>query len=159
MAYSPNRVIGDTLSKGLLWHLSEDLKHFKRTTADNCLVMGRVTWDSLPIKPLPNRMNIVVTRQPKDVPVFYDPSEPYWANTLEDAIRIAKVSDVGKEIFIIGGAQIYQEALDKDLVDRVIASELNAEYYGDLCFPELLNWQGKIVQEFEEFKIVEYVKA
>ncbi len=82
----------------LLWHISEDLKRFRRLTSGNAVIMGKKTWESLPKKPLPNRKNIVITDNPKE--------------TFENAIAAYSIEDSlakcipGEEIFIIGGGSI-----------------------------------------------------
>ena len=100
VAYDEDRAIAK--DGKIPWHIPEDLKHFKETTLNRAIIMGRKTWDSLPLKfrPLPNRMNIVLTRQHHEVPLFYDPAEPYWASSFEDAFRQAVQIHGGKEVFI-----------------------------------------------------------
>lgn len=168
VAYDENRVMGN--KGGIPWSISEDFKHFKRTTVRNPCIMGRKTWDSLPenYKPLPDRPNIIVTRNAvsmenewhgRRMPI----SPPFFENTIEEAIDFAIRGCPNKEIFIIGGAQIYQYVLDKQLADRVLASEIKGVHEGDTFFPELtldgmeLVKSHKILKEFDEFKIVEYI--
>jgi dihydrofolate reductase len=155
VAYDEERAIGK--DGQLPWHLSEDLQHFKNTTGRYPVVMGRKTWDSLPVKPLPDRMNVVVTRQHHETPLFYDPTEPYWATSIEDAIRQAKITfGAGYNVFIIGGGQIYKDALDKGLVDKVIASEVKGKHDGDTFFPDLEGWDSSLICSHSDFDIVEY---
>lgn len=157
VAYAKNRVIG---SNGKIpWHLPEDIEHFKNVTATKPVIMGRKTWDSIPekYKPLSGRLNIVITREEKPFPSYYDPKEPYWAKSLEYAVRLAKVTEVSKEIFIIGGAQIYQEALDKGLVNRIVASELREEFEGDAFFP-VVDWPSTVIKEYDDFVVKEFLK-
>jgi len=144
------------------WHLPDDVRHFHDLTLGKMVVMGRKTWDSLPprFRPLPERGNIVVTRQAHQPPLFYDPSEPYWANSLEDALRQAEVVVEGGQVFIIGGGQIYREALEKGLVDKAIATEVKNKHNGDVFFPNLQEqgWTREVQKELEDFTIVEYTK-
>lgn len=100
VAHSDNYAIGKNNS--LLWHNSDDLKLFKYYTEGKPIIMGRKTWDSLPKKPLPNRINIVVTNQKnfEHTPNF---------SSLESAIEYAKT--LNDEIFIIGGELIYRQAI------------------------------------------------
>lgn len=116
----------------LLCHIKEDLKYFKRLTTKNVVVMGRKTWDSLPKKPLPNRINIVITNSVKsktliDGAIFITLS--IFKNLLKD-IRMEY------NIFIIGGAQIYKELLpycDYAYITRIYKSFENVDTY----FPKL----------------------
>ena len=159
VAYSAgNRVIGR--DGKLPWHIPEDLANFKEMTLNQVVIMGRKTWQSLPekYKPLPNRINIIVTKFPSEntKDVFYEAS-------VEDGIDLAKRLYADKEIFLIGGAQLYKYAIDHNLADRIIASEIHEEYEGDTFFPELPN-QGMelvkshaLIKKFRDFDLVEYV--
>ena len=104
-ALSKNRVIGK--NNDLPWHLPDDMKYFMQTTSGHHVIMGRKNYDSIPqkFKPLPNRTNIVVTRQKNFVA-----SGCMVVNSLEEALGIAE-SNKEKETFIIGGAEIYSQAL------------------------------------------------
>lgn len=156
VAYDVNRVIGK--DGQLPWHFSEDMAHFKKTTGTSPVIMGRKTWDSLPVKPLPRRMNVAISRT-KQQSVFYSSLDPFWAVSLEAAIRLVSYMEPDSDIFIIGGGEIYREALAKGLVDRVIASEVKGGYEGDTFFPELLGWKSEIKENFEKFTVVEYTKC
>ena len=111
------------------WHIPEDLQYFKRTTTGHVIVMGRKTFESLG-RPLPNRTNVVVTRQ-KD----YRPEGVEVVHSLEDAVR--KYPDA----FIIGGAEIYRQALT--LADKLYLTRIDAAYEGDTFFPDWseADWQ------------------
>src|SRR5450759_2995373 len=85
----------------LLWHISEDLKRFKRLTMGNTVIMGKRTWESLPRKPLPGRKNIVLTDNPKE-----SIADAVTAYSLEDALAKCEKNE---EIFIIGGGSIYRQ--------------------------------------------------
>ncbi len=127
-ARAANGVIG----KGgvMPWHLPEDLAHFKELTQGRPVVMGRKTWDSLPerFRPLPDRLNIVVTRQE----VWQDEgAKP--ATSLEDALNIAGQS--ADTVWVMGGAQIYAQALP--LARRVEVTEIHREFEGDVFAPAL----------------------
>lgn len=162
VAYDEARVIGN--KGGIPWRFTEDFKHFKRTTTGNPCIMGRKTWDSLPVnyKPLPDRPNIVVTRNSVQLENDCFSENVFFEESLEEAVDFAIVAYPYKEIFIIGGSQIYQQALEKKLVDRVLASEVKGVHEGDTFFPELpldgmeLVKSRKIIQEFDDFSIVEY---
>jgi dihydrofolate reductase len=124
VARAKNGVIG--VNNTLPWHLPEDLKHFKNTTLGCPIIMGRNTWVSLG-RPLPGRRNIVVSRNPE-----FKAEGAETFTSLEDAIDAC--SDVEKA-FIIGGAQIYDEALM--YVDKLIITEVDIEIDGDAFFPDV----------------------
>lgn len=111
----------------LIWHLPADLKRFKKVTTGHHIIMGRNTFESIG-KPLPNRTSIIITRN-KD----YFKDGCLIANSIEEAIHLTE----GKDAFIIGGAQIYQQALEKDLVDRLDITTVLSEFDADVFFPEI----------------------
>ena len=115
----------------LPWHLPEDLAHFQRTTSGHAILMGRKTFESIG-RPLPNRRNIVITRNTE-----WQHAGVETAASLQDAAALAQ----GAPAFIIGGAQIYAEALP--LVDRLIITRINQAFDCDAFFPALdpLLWQ------------------
>lgn len=131
-ALARDRVIGK--DNRLLWHLPEDMKHFKSLTQGHPVIMGRKTWESLPEKfrPLPGRANIVVTRNPE-----YVAAGATVVASLEDARRVSAGVGVGATAqFVIGGAEIYALALP--LADRMELTEIDATFDGDAWFPP---WQ------------------
>lgn len=134
-ALSKNRVIGK--NNDLPWHLPDDMKYFMQTTKGHHVIMGRKNYDSIPEKfrPLPNRTNIVVTRQ-KD---FSAPNCTI-VNSIEQGIAIAKkVNEL--ETFIIGGAQIYKEGMA--LTQRMYLTEIQSDIEGDTYFPEIPSGKWK----------------
>lgn len=123
----------------LLEHISDDLKRFKELTSNNTVVMGRKTWESLPNKPLPNRFNIVLTSTPfqmeQTVNTKFLTMDDFLMNldSLEEFMN-----EYGKEIFIIGGGQIYYSLLsiyDRVYVTKIYKSHENVDSY----FPNLDN--------------------
>lgn len=120
-AVAQNGVIGDR--NALLWHISEDLKHFKTLTTGHPVVMGRKTWESLG-RPLPNRVNVVITRQAIEIPGCR------VVHSLDEAVALFAADE---EIFIIGGAQIYAEALPR--ARRFYLTRVFRDYEGDTRFP------------------------
>jgi len=124
VAYAQNNVIGR--DNTLPWKLPSDLAHFKRTTLGHPVIMGRKTWESLG-RPLPGRRNIVISRNP-----HYAAQGAQCVTSL--ALAIEAVQDA-EQAFIIGGAQIYQEALP--LAQQVIATEVQAHIEGDAFFAPL----------------------
>jgi len=124
VAVARNGVIGK--DGKLPWHLPEDLKRFKALTMGHHLIMGRKTWESIG-RPLPGRTSVVVTRQSN-----YSAPGALVTHSLAAAIEACQGDD---EIFVIGGAETYREALPR--ADRVYLTEVLADYAGDTWFPEL----------------------
>ena len=123
-----NRAIGR--NNALLWHLPEDLRHFRDVTRGKPVIMGRKTWESLPaaFRPLPGRRNIVVSRDP-----HYVAAGAQCATTLDAAVRLCSEAD---EAFVIGGEQIYAQALP--FADRLYLTEVDEDADGDAFFPEFV---------------------
>ncbi len=116
------------------WHLPEDLAHFKRVTLNHPVIMGRKTWDSIPprFRPLPGRRNIVVTRQTNLNQTGLEP-----APNLREALQFCENSP---QVWIIGGAQIYAQALP--LADELVVTEIDADIPGDAFAPAIgADWQ------------------
>lgn len=122
VAVAANGVIGDNNS--LLWHISEDLRNFKRITSGHPVVMGRKTFESLG-RPLPNRTNVVVSRTVTEI------EGCLVAASLGEALAMFPEDE---EVFIIGGAQIYAQALDS--ADKIYLTRVEHDYEGDTSFPE-----------------------
>jgi len=124
-AKNEKNVIGD--DNQLIWHLPNDLKHFKQITGGHPILMGRKTFDSIG-KPLPNRLNIVITRNRRwhfeGVEVAY---------SLKEAIEIGLKAD--PEIFIIGGGKIFEESME--IADAIELTEIYNQLNGDALFPEI----------------------
>jgi len=110
----------------LPWHFSEDLRQFKRETTSHAVIMGRKTYESIG-QPLPNRLNIVLTRSPR----ASDEASLVFADSLEEAFQRAADHD---KAFVIGGAEVYQQALL--LVDELWITEIPGSYQGDAFFPQ-----------------------
>jgi len=110
----------------LLWHLPEDLKHFKEITSGHPVIMGLNTFKSIG-RPLPNRTNIVLNFQPVDIP------GTIVCSSLEEAVRIAGEHDQ-EEIFIIGGGMVYKSAIA--LADRLYLTLVDDNTEGDTYFPD-----------------------
>ena len=128
VAIARNGIIGCTNEDGvgaLPWHLPEDLKHFKETTSGHPIIMGRKTWESLG-RPLPNRRNMVITRQ-----------RDYRATGAEVFSGLPEaLAAVGDSVaFIIGGAELYRQALP--MAATLIITEVGIDADGDTVFPEI----------------------
>jgi len=122
VAMSKNRVIGK--DNKMPWHLSNDLKNFKKITIGKTIVMGRLTYDSIG-KALPERKNIVLSRNLIDSNVFI-------FDNFEEVLNFTKDED---EVFIIGGQDIYSQTIDK--VNKLYLTTIDANIEGDKYFPEI----------------------
>lgn len=129
VAVSDNGIIG---RKGdLPWHLPEDMKFFQRTTMGHHVITGRKNWDSIPLKfrPLKGRPNVVVTRNKA-----FDAPGAVVVGSLNEALALAR-HEGDTEAFIIGGGEIYKEALREGLVDTLYITRVHAHIEGDTSFP------------------------
>ncbi len=124
----------------LPWHLKSDLAHFKQLTTtckanhQNAVIMGRHTWDSLPqsVKPLPNRYNVVLSKDPH----LSLPHDVLQAHGLDEALELlSKTAHIDK-IFVIGGAQLYRAVLGHPLVQTLHITKIYATYTCDTFFPD-----------------------
>ena len=134
VAIAQNGTIGD--KNALLWHIKEDMRFFRTTTSGHPVIMGRKTFESLGSKPLPKRKNIVITRSDVEF------EGAFVAHSLEEAIAM---TDDDAEVFIMGGAQIYAQALD--IADRMYVTRVERDYEGDTSFPEVDYSKWKLVAE------------
>lgn len=136
-ALSENRVIGK--NNDLPWHLPDDMKYFMQTTKGHYVIMGRKNYESIPEKfrPLPNRTNIVVTRQKKFVA-----ERCLVVHSLEEGLHLAEKAQQ-EEVFIIGGAEIYAQGFAK--ANRLYLTEIHGIIEGDTYFPEFDKNQWKEV--------------
>ena len=123
VAIGENNAIGK--DNQLLWHLPADLRHFKNKTSGHTIIMGRKTFDSVG-KPLPNRRNIVVTRQ--DIKI----EGCEVVKSIDDALALCRDEE---EVFIGGGAEIYKLAMPK--TDRIYLTIVHQEFDADTFFPEI----------------------
>ena len=144
-AFAQNLVVG--VNNALPWHLPEDLKYFKRTTSGKAIVMGRKTYESIG-RPLPNRTNIVVSRNPD-----FSADGVVVVDSLEAAIKHAEAVNTINgvdEVMIIGGAAIYEAALP--LADRLYLTHVHASVEGDAHFPsvDLSQWLEMTRDDFQK---------
>ena len=141
VAVSQNGMIGK--DNDLIWHLPKDMKFFKDTTLGHHVIMGRKNFESIPHKfrPLPNRTNIVITRQSD-----YKAEDSIVVNSVEESLKVAK-SNGENEAFIIGGGQIYKLALEANLIDRIYLTRIHHSFDGDTFFPELNSDWNEIKRE------------
>jgi dihydrofolate reductase len=123
VAIAENNAIGK--NNQLLWYLPADLKHFKNITTGHTVIMGRKTYDSVG-KPLPNRRNIIVTRQ--DIKI----EGCEVVKSIEDALVLCSADE---EVFIVGGAEIYRQSMH--LTDRIYLTIVHQSFDADTFFPEI----------------------
>lgn len=134
-ALSENHAIG--MNGRLLWNIPEDLKRFKKITTGHPVIMGRKTHESIG-KPLPNRTNIIVSRNLKAT------KGGYVSSSLENAIEFAAKQEGGDEIFIIGGGEIYKQALP--LADKLHLTVVKGDFNGDTFFPDYSEFEKVTVK-------------
>jgi dihydrofolate reductase len=134
VAAAENGIIGR--DGGLPWHLSDDLRRFKRLTMGHTIIMGRRTWESIG-RALPGRRTIVVSRNPE---LQIDVADVEAVTSLDSALEFAAGSGED-EAFIVGGAELYREALGR--VDRIYLTRVCATVDGDTSFPDVAwnEWQ------------------
>lgn len=149
-ALSRNRCIG---KQGRLpWHIPEDLKHFRTLTSGKPVLMGRKTWESLPdqFRPLPNRTNIVLTRQAD----YALPENVERYSSLQDAIA----AHAGEDLFVIGGGDIYAAALPH--ATRLELTHVDQDVAGDAFFPTFdpADWQEIAREDHDGFSFVTYTR-
>ncbi|MEQ6123146.1 dihydrofolate reductase [Pseudotenacibaculum sp. MALMAid0570] len=126
----------------LIWHLSADLKRFKKVTTGHTIIMGRNTFESIG-KPLPNRRSVIITRNKE-----YLQEGCVVVHSIEDAIALVEREE---QAFIIGGAQIYKEAIQKDLADNLDITKVHESFDADVFFPEIDSEKWKLTSK-EDFK-------
>ncbi len=147
-AVAENGVIGNGLE--IPWHISEDFKHFKKTTMGGVIVFGRRTWESFGYRPLPNRENVVIssTCPRSDGAKFF--------NSLEEFVDAYK--NDSRPIWICGGAGLYKSALP--LCSEIILSRVKMKPAGDVFFPDISNdfVASDTLLKSEMFDVIKYVR-
>jgi dihydrofolate reductase len=136
VAVARHNVIGK--NNEIPWYLPADLAYFKKTTLNHCIIMGRSCFDSIG-RPLPNRTNIIITRDP-----FFIASQCLVAHSIGEALAIAQQQG-DDEIFIIGGGQIYEQT--QDLWQKIYLTEVDLEVEGDTFFPEIDQKMWQLLSE------------
>jgi dihydrofolate reductase len=125
----------------LLWHLSEDLRRFKKLTLGKTVIMGKKTWESLPKRPLPGRKNIVLTDVPGER-IDYSVT----AYSIEDALSKC---EKGEEVFVIGGGKVYRQFMS--IADRLYITHVHRKAEADIYFPDIDLKVWNVIEK-EEFK-------
>lgn len=139
-AVANNNVIGR--ENKLLWRMPADLKHFRKLTMGHTMIMGRKTFESIG-KVLDGRKTIVVTKQEN-----YDAKGADVVHSIKQAIQCAKAE---KDVFVVGGAEIYEQCIDLYLARRMYITRIYANFEGDAFFPDIdeEKWQLEEIEEFE----------
>jgi dihydrofolate reductase len=142
-----NRAICE--GQNLLWVIPSDHKRLREKTLGHTLVMGRNTYDSIG-KPLPGRISVVMTRNPNYIPPNYDSSVVKIAHSSEEALDIAKMEEIklnpeNPEVFIFGGAQIYEQTLNS--ADRLYLTVVDSDREGTAHFPEYSQFTKVLFEE------------
>jgi dihydrofolate reductase len=135
VAVAENNAIGK--DNDLLWHISDDLKRFKRITSGHKMIMGKNTFLSLPVRPLPNRISVVITDDQND---NYEGC--IMAYSIEDAISKCEADE---ECFIIGGGSIYRQFLP--LADKLYLTKVGRSYEADIFFPEINEAEWELIEK------------
>ena len=138
VAVAENNVIGK--DNALLWHISDDLKNFKKITENHSVIMGKKTYFSLPFRPLKNRRNIVISGTLPEI----DGAEV--VKTIEEAFELCKAEN---EVFVIGGGAIYRQTID--FADKIYLTNVYANFDGDTFFPEIDEKNWEIAEQSEIF--------
>jgi dihydrofolate reductase len=147
VAKSENNVIGK--NNKLPWHLKDDLQNFKKITMGHHILMGRKTYESIG-KPLPGRMSLVLSNDPKAVQ-----EQVVWFQSIWRALKYAERAQE-TELFVIGGAGVFKSALS--ICDRIYLTEIHSQVEGDVYFPQLSlkNWKLLSEQKFDKNKDNDY---
>ncbi len=130
-AVAQNGVIGN--NNDLIWHLPDDLKHFKNLTKGHTIIMGRKTWESIGARPLPLRTHIIITRNSD-----YAAQGAHVVSTLAEALELAKEDD---QPYIVGGGEIYQLAMP--YLNRMELTIVHHDFEGDTHFPNYTEEEWK----------------
>lgn len=155
VAMTPERIIGSKRINALPWKIKEDMDFFKETTTGHAVIMGRNTWESIPQKyrPLPNRDNVVISRKQ-----HFRAEKASVVHSFDDAVTLAQKP--GKEVFVIGGASIYAEALRDPRLFTMYISHIKEKHAGDVYFPEFNkpDWSIEFEKDFKDFTLKKYTK-
>jgi dihydrofolate reductase len=138
VAMDADRGIGK--NNDLMWHLPIDMKFFKETTNGQIVIMGRKNYDSIPEKyrPLPNRLNVILSRN-----LDFSATDCLVFHSLEESLSHF-AHETERSVFIIGGGQIYKEALALNVVDEMYITHVNHSFGADTFFPEFKQSEWEI---------------
>lgn len=150
VAISRNGIIGKANGE-MSWHVKEEFQHFKSTTYGFPIIMGRKTFETLG-KPLKGRLNIIITRNTNYKINF---PEVMIFHSIDNAVEYCR-GEGEKQIFIIGGGEIYDQAISK--ADEMIISRMKFDAEGEVKFPEFIksNWNVLSIEDYDQFEIFRY---
>lgn len=148
VAMDEKRGIGK--SNTLMWHIPDDLKRFKQLTTGHPIIMGRKTFESIG-RVLPNRTNIIITRDPS-----FTVPEAIITHSLEEAFRQAQDKPGADEIFVIGGGQIFKEAMEKSFVDKLYLTLVKGDFGADTFFPNYAEFTKVVFDQEGKSRVYEY---
>jgi len=156
-AWDDNRLIGN--GSGLPWKIPRDLKLFQKRTKGHTIIFGLNTYNGLPRRPLEGRVNIVVTPEFLEIPSLARDTALIPACGVKNAIDISRFGYPKNKIFICGGASIYKQALEQDLVDEMLVSIIPGKHEGNVFFPEFPHvWDRRVIEEYNEFVVERWTK-
>lgn len=149
--------MGIGINNKLPWKIKEDLMYFNRITTSapknriNALIMGKNTWDSLPknSQPLKDRINIVLYNNDEDLDLHKD---VYVANSFNDAFLYLNSLNNVNEVFVIGGASVYSQAINLQNLDKIYLTQIDFKFNCDTFFPKLDKNRFKLISSSESFK-------
>jgi dihydrofolate reductase len=155
-AIAKNRVIGK--DNAIPWSLKEDMAHFKELTTGWPCVMGRKTWESLPKKPLPRRLNIIISRSMTEICPQKPTSSSHDIKILPSLSSAIEYCSGSEKIFICGGETIYKQALS--LANKIELTLIHKQYEGDSFFPEIESacWMPVKTVNFDTFSFITYTR-
>ena len=149
VAKSSNNVIGS--NNELLWKIPNDLKYFKKVTTNSVVIMGRKTFESIG-KILPNRLNVIISKQSGDLKEIYKGCKNcLFFDNFNDMFLFINDQEFYKNIFVIGGGEIYKYFIENNLINKYYITEIKQEFEGDTYFPDvdLSNYKKETVDSGE----------
>lgn len=149
VAKSSNNVIGN--NNELLWKIPNDLKYFKKVTTNSVVIMGRKTFESIG-KILPNRLNVIISKQSGDLKEIYKGCKNcLFFDNFNDMFLFINDQEFYKNIFVIGGGEIYKYFIENNLINKYYITEIKQEFEGDTYFPnvDLSNYKKETVDSGE----------
>jgi|SRR5690606_15187274 len=149
VAKSSNNVIGN--NNELLWKIPNDLKYFKKVTTNSVVIMGRKTFESIG-KILPNRLNVIISKQSGDLKEIYKGCKNcLFFDNFNDMFLFINDQDFYKNIFVIGGGEVYKYFIENNLINKYYITEIKQEFEGDTYFPnvDLSNYKKETVDSGE----------
>ncbi|MDP3988281.1 MAG: dihydrofolate reductase [Candidatus Levybacteria bacterium] len=136
-------------NNGLLWNIPDDLSHFRKLTTGHTIIMGRKTFESIG-RVLPNRTNVIITRDEN-----FKVDQAVIVHSLDEALDKAKEVEK-KEIFIVGGGQIYKQAMESGVVDKLYITMVEGDFGAEIFFPDYSRFHKTFESQVYEYKDIKY---